>query len=1316
MEKQQSSDKLYFIKVTSDEETKKKKKININYNNIHKSYQKNTQKTFFKKKTNIENNNLEKYKSKKSSGQINEDSSPTKETMNSPSHNNNNFNFSQNDKDKEKTKEYIKQDIKETIKKKEFSNEKYNDENNNKDNKSKNKEFDTIESIKKIENEDELVTSFERKPSELKSPHTISEDSFTSSIYEEEKSKANKNDYQKNEGRNNNLIKRDSHTYSELVDNELIYVDKINNNKDDDEENDIDFIDKKEKDINKNEIEIENGNKKIHVSNLKIPEVDIKEKMLNEKELKERERDKKKEKFKNIEIKTKMTTRQTTFINNSDNKHNTNGNINSNKITVNKSPREFIMKTERECPSSNFNNIINMSNKNMDEKIPYIPVNQRKKLTVNKKIIDQNNTKDTNKTNSLNYLDSDIPVIEILKKNDKEKLFLSSNKNNEKKVFGVIKTNNTEEKNRYRKKYYMYGNYSKDNDYNTNNNKINKENVRYNNKGSISNRKQKDLKNNFENKIFKSLSHTIEVSNDYNNNSKRTNRKDNEESIDKRSNNIEKTKKDEINEFYPKKNSVLITKKNNNSNSNKCGLSIDDSYFNRHRYIKQPSTNNIGKKISFYSNSNKLIYEPKKLGVIRVRSTEKAGIPPLYSNMSYDPNQYLNTKIKDALSSQNNNKNNVNNLNSSVNNKINKEDNLLKKNSENIQKSMIELSNSFTPIDPNNHSYNLGLLNNTMVNNLNNINNINNLNNLNSILNSSYDIGKIENFRNNNNIYLSNIINNKINNNALLLNKMTEKANSVSSFTNLLNQNERYSLNNYYDKETQNNNGGNNNLVLSNMQQNLLFHNNSSYDIGLNEQMKNLRNQTQLINLIGNNFLGPNIVQNNPSNNLNNSLTDLNNINLQSLLQNNFNNNTNLENNNSNSFSINFEDLIILQEYLREIIVSLNKNKVIENECFEFWNYYYNSSICCQLEKLFINPLDSNAVRISINYTLMSIMLCYDYSFETDLLNKAYNTLNDILRLNYKNLILICEHILSKITKESLTNIWVLKLSTIVNASNFNDYNQFLMNEYNMTIVEKISYNTNIIVQNLRFLLKNFKSNKNDILTSMFKKIREKTYEEINTFFRENILRITNLNGSILASVFLLRNNNFRTLPSPYVRTKNNKEFSLVLDLDETLIHFKPRDNGEEGGILRVRPGINEFLDKVGKYYELIIFTTATQDYADVLIDAVEDDKIYFDHRLYREHAIIIDNDFVKDLKRIGRPLDKIIIVDNMPQNFRLQKENGIIIKAFWGEDNYDTALYDLIPILVNIAKEGGDVRKSLLKYKDEIVKNVTSCISKVNI
>jgi Dullard-like phosphatase family protein len=291
----------------------------------------------------------------------------------------------------------------------------------------------------------------------------------------------------------------------------------------------------------------------------------------------------------------------------------------------------------------------------------------------------------------------------------------------------------------------------------------------------------------------------------------------------------------------------------------------------------------------------------------------------------------------------------------------------------------------------------------------------------------------------------------------------------------------------------------------------------------------------------------------------------------------------------------------------------------------------------------------------------------------------------------------------------------VFKLHGIVNSSKNSIYNSEYssINEYSMTPVEKITYNTGIIIQNIRVLLKNYKSSKIDQLTTIFKKLNEKTYEDINVFFRECILRVDNMNGSVLASIFLKENNNFKTEPAPYLKTINRKPYSLILDLDETLVHFKVNPQNESEGVLRVRPGIIEFLDSIDKYYELIIFTAATQEYADLLIDAVEENKIYFEHRLYRQHTVIIDNDFVKDLSRVGRPLDKIAIVDNMPQNFRLQKENGINIKAFWGEEVYDTALIDLAPILINIAKEGGDIRDGLAKYKDEIVKKVTSNISK---
>ena len=264
-----------------------------------------------------------------------------------------------------------------------------------------------------------------------------------------------------------------------------------------------------------------------------------------------------------------------------------------------------------------------------------------------------------------------------------------------------------------------------------------------------------------------------------------------------------------------------------------------------------------------------------------------------------------------------------------------------------------------------------------------------------------------------------------------------------------------------------------------------------------------------------------------------------------------------------------------------------------------------------------------------------------------------------------------------------------------------------------MTSIEKIIYNTSAIIQNIRVLLKNYKTQNITYLTNIFKKISEKTYEEIDTYFRENIFRVDNLDGSVLASVFLKENQNFKTEPAPYICTRNRKPFSLILDLDETLIHFKIKNENDSEGVLQIRPGVIPFLEKVGKFYELIVFTAATQDYGDLLIDAIEENNVYFEHRFYRQHTIIIGNDFVKDLTRIGRPLDKMIIVDNMPQNFRLQKENGINIKACWGEDVDDNALEELGIILINIARDGGDVRKGLEKYKDEIIRKVTSNMAK---
>ena len=218
----------------------------------------------------------------------------------------------------------------------------------------------------------------------------------------------------------------------------------------------------------------------------------------------------------------------------------------------------------------------------------------------------------------------------------------------------------------------------------------------------------------------------------------------------------------------------------------------------------------------------------------------------------------------------------------------------------------------------------------------------------------------------------------------------------------------------------------------------------------------------------------------------------------------------------------------------------------------------------------------------------------------------------------------------------------------------------------------------------------------------------------MNTFFRQNILKEDFIGCSILASTFLKEKENFALSPIPYIITPSSKKYSLVLDLDESLIHFKVNHSHNDEGILKLRPGVVTFLEVIKEYYEIILFTEASEAYTELIMEAFNKNE-FFEYKFFRQHTIIIGQDFVKDLQRIGRPLDRIIIVDNIAQNFRMQKNNGILIKPFDGEDQNDQALIDLIPILINIAKDNIDARNGLVKYRDEIMTKITSNLFRRN-
>ena len=193
-------------------------------------------------------------------------------------------------------------------------------------------------------------------------------------------------------------------------------------------------------------------------------------------------------------------------------------------------------------------------------------------------------------------------------------------------------------------------------------------------------------------------------------------------------------------------------------------------------------------------------------------------------------------------------------------------------------------------------------------------------------------------------------------------------------------------------------------------------------------------------------------------------------------------------------------------------------------------------------------------------------------------------------------------------------------------------------------------------------------------------------------------------------------------------KSSSNKK-TLVLDLDETLVHsqFQPFDvepdillkieleNELHDIHVMVRPGVQEFLENMGKIYEIVIFTASVSKYADPLLDIIDKNK-NCKYRLFREHCTPINTCYVKELKKLGRELKNVIIVDNSPMSYALNPENGIPIIT-WFDDKTDRELYNISSILEFLSFVP-DVRNYINQFiiNDEIsYTNVINVFDKYN-
>ena len=543
---------------------------------------------------------------------------------------------------------------------------------------------------------------------------------------------------------------------------------------------------------------------------------------------------------------------------------------------------------------------------------------------------------------------------------------------------------------------------------------------------------------------------------------------------------------------------------------------------------------------------------------------------------------------------------------------------------------------------------------------------------------------KMLNNRNNNNYNTNNII---INNTNIINNNQTNIINN-----NIINDNKNYKnsisqLNMKQIKELTKNNQNNGNIQIIN--------NNVMRQKPLITRRKVMKKNKKTIK-DNNNFNGIFNISYNRNNNSNFSERKH-----QSGFETDFNFNKNNEEKNT---IFNIEEILMMEEKLSSLINCLRDCNPCSEECFEFLNFYFTTKLSKNLNTYFTNKNYLIIIKRTINLKLFSFILCYDISLNENIFHQYIVSLDELFGYIHNILILLAKYFCNKII-ESNDNIWVKKLQNLID-----NYDPEI--KQSNIIFEEIDNLCFKLTDNLfPFILQKYNHEK---VIEIYNELNTLTQIDLYRLFRDNIFINMNINGSIIASssYFEKNKNNFNSLPPiPYLVNKSNKKYTLVLDLDETLIHFKVNPNNNNSGILQFRPYISEFLSNIKDFYELIVFTAATKEYADPIIDAIEQKGIKFDLRLYRIHTIIRGNDFVKDLSKLGRDLGRIIIVDNMEQNYKLQPYNGITIRPFWGKDTNDMALFDLLNILIKIVKMDMDVRDGIRYFKEEIISRVTSNI-----
>ena len=428
------------------------------------------------------------------------------------------------------------------------------------------------------------------------------------------------------------------------------------------------------------------------------------------------------------------------------------------------------------------------------------------------------------------------------------------------------------------------------------------------------------------------------------------------------------------------------------------------------------------------------------------------------------------------------------------------------------------------------------------------------------------------------------------------------------------------------------------------------------------------------------------------------------------------------DNNNKNNININKNENNINNN---ELIVNNKQEKRLQNRNNEEYKNMDNQNIAlleCNLETL----IDENSLDAFNKIIIIYKELMIDFS-NKNLREKKDHFKSQILSCDFFNFLFSDKiHYLLKYFNYNINVIkfilyQIYLFLSIINIDENKELNECSEMAYR-TILLYSSQNYELLINIIKKIInpsepKIYKSliSRNKIIISILKtlipkKIRKNNYNlnnnDSNSLSKNNILSLNFLEEIENETKFKkgIDINNKESSEEKYLKNENilpdfddkKYKYSLFIELDETLVHYYEEGNNY---FVKVRCGAEDFIKTMSGFCEIIIVSTSSKEYTDIIVKNINKDNNYINHTIYKE---LYDDEKYLDFSKINRDIKKCIFICHTDEFFNAPKNNIVKLSEFLGEETDREIVYlnlELMKLSVNYIDNVSTIIKDIMKF-----------------